>query len=738
MAGLIRTLFLSAFAACLVVPALGAEEPRIIVGLYANHADDYARDSRMFGAAELPLNYLGLMLEPYHVRDGIPDIAARDDVRGALIWLERDDLAAVEEITRFVEGAVNAGIPVIIMENLPETVVTGASGMPVVTGDGKRALALIGVQDLGGYQGFTFDTHIVEENPDLVGFERGFDGTLPPVGVYAPAGEAEAGLVLERTDGTRTTPVMITPRGAFVAPGYAIWTRQNSEQARWYVNPFYLFSRVYKTDGIPRADPTTLSGRRIYYSHVDGDGWLNVTHLEGYAAERAFSSEVILREAVIPYPDLPVTIAPVAGDLDPRFLGNEMAQNLAREFFALPQVEPGSHTYTHPFQWSYFAPGNYSPAHELQYRRHYMRTVLAPGNDVVVPDAAIVDLGNDYLAPRAYGDIPFNIMHEIPDSAAYISTFAPPDKPVRVIQWSGDTAPFAEAIAAADNAGLLNINGGDSLRDVEYPSYLTVAPFGRLEGGYQQVYASGANENLYTGGWLTNFSGFRNVLKTMENTNTPRRVSAANVYYHIYSGEREASLRAVREALDAVSGMEIAPVATSRYIEFARGFYSVRLEKLGEMSWRVDNRGELATLRFDDASALDIDLARSDGVLGARHDGSVLYVSLDDAVAAPVVSLKPERSAPGNSLVLDNARWEIWRLERGDGAVSFAARGFGPGEMVWLAAPGSVWEATSTYGGEMHSVTATADDDGWLSLILPRGAEGGVEIRIARLEGGSP
>src|SRR5690606_34948022 len=109
-------------------------------------------------------------------------------------------------------------------------------------------------------------------------------------------------------------------------------------------------------------------------------------------------------------------------------------------------------------------------------------------------------------------------------------------------------------------------------------------------------------------------------------------------------------------ALDAVSEMEIAPVATSRYIEIARGFYSVRLEKLGDMAWRVNDRGALATIRFDDASELDLDPARSEGVIGARHTGGSLHVALDGAAAAPVIALKRGPSSPGNSLILDNAR----------------------------------------------------------------------------------
>ncbi|MGY9105166.1 MAG: polysaccharide deacetylase family protein, partial [Alphaproteobacteria bacterium] len=304
--------------------------------------------------------------------------------------------------------------------------------------------------------------------------------------------------------------------------------------------------------------------------------------------------------------------------------------------------------------------------------------------------------------------------------------------------WSGDTAPFPEAIAAVKRAGLLNINGGDSRMDNEYPSYLTVAPFGFVDGGFRQIHTSGANENLYTDGWQTNFSGFRHVLKTLANTESPRRASAANIYYHIYSGEREASLRAVKDTLDAVSRMELTPIATTTYVEMAEGFYSARFEKLSEFSWRVHDRGALSTLRFDDAENLNVDYTRSEGVLGARHVDDVLYVSLDRAHAAPLVALRRGAAAGTNLAILESARWEIWGLAQADESLSFNARGFGPGQMSWRTAPNQAWHVEARYSDETKSIDARSDADGLLHFVLPRGAETAIEINMAHVADGAP
>src|SRR5207302_1296173 len=122
----------------------------------------------------------------------------------------------------------------------------------------------------------------------------------------------------------------------------------------------------------------------------------------------------------------------------------------------------------------------------------------------------------------------------------------PPGKRVRLFQWSGSTRVTEEAIAVLDRLGVPNINGGDTMRDREWPSYTHVAPLMRQVGRRWQTYTSASNENLYTHLWTGPFYGFRHVIETYENTERPRRVAPVNVYYHYYSGERVASLAALQ------------------------------------------------------------------------------------------------------------------------------------------------------------------------------------------------
>ena len=56
-----------------------------------------------------------------------------------------------------------------------------------------------------------------------------------------------------------------------------------------------------------------------------------------------------------------------------------------------------------------------------------------------------------------------DLTREIVGSSRYINErLAHQGKAVKILQWSGDTAPSAQALEIAYRAGLLNLNGGDT------------------------------------------------------------------------------------------------------------------------------------------------------------------------------------------------------------------------------------------------------------------------------------
>jgi hypothetical protein len=280
-----------------------------------------------------------------------------------------------------------------------------------------------------------------------------------------------------------------------------------------------------------------------------------------------------------------------------------------------------------------------------------------------------------------------------------------------------------------------NINGGDSRFDSDFPSYAFVAPIGRQVGQYRQIYSTNSNENTYTDLWRGRYYAFRFLRETLERTESPRRVRAANVYYHMYSGERLAALRALVMNLKWAREQELAPIETSLYAAIAEGFYTTMLMPAGERRWRVINRGALNTLRFDAAGDLVVDWARSNGVIGARHYQGSLYVALDAAVAEPFVALGVSANE-ASPLHLVHSSWLLSGYHGDPRSATAHARGYGRGEMRWQGQPGRRYRVLTTGASgvrENHDVRADAAGLFDVSLSLDGLVQAPIAITIEEL-----
>ncbi len=707
------------------------EVPRVVLGLHDSPRTAAADSNYLYGLAEMPLNHLGLKLEYHNLRLGVPALGNRTDVRGLLIWLNDGRGLPLKRLTDLVREAVRRGVQVVFIGNIPSG--HDDRGKAITLEDQNRLLELSGVRTSGGYSPYTYNLKVAAKVSSLVEFERKLPLPPPATETVAPlSAQAQTLLAFDRPgdEAARLHTVVLTPQGGYVAAGYTHYEDKSGRSQQWYLNPFAFFGKAFRTHGMPMADTTTIAGRRIFYSHIDGDGWGSVSTADRYAGRGVYAAEVILREVAKSYPALPVTVAPIAADIDPAWAGTLKSQQIARSLFALPNVEPATHTYTHPFEWAFFGPG-YRAENELAYVKKYSRVRIAPG--ILAPSKReTVKLKAEYDAPRAYGDIPFTLKREIEASAAYINSFCPPGKRVRLLQWSGDTSPSEQTVEAVMKSGLLNLNGRDTRFDGVAPSYSAVSPVGKRAGRHMQVSASHANENVYTDLWKSRFFGFRFLKTSLANTERPIRVKPINVYYHMYSGEKQASLTALKEVLDYVSAQEIAPITASHFSAIGQGFYSVKLVETAPQTWRVENRGALNTLRFDAAGKLDVDYDKSAGVLGSRLSGDVLYVALDSAVKTPILALSEALNTGSQAPRLVDSRWVISGLNTERNAASFNALGFGAGVMTWRVSPSAAreqWEARLDSG---HWVTAVVDAKGLVQFRLPAGAESGVRVTIKR------
>jgi len=671
--------------------------PRTIIALYDDQNGGGVRGSLIHRIVEMPLNHLGLNVEYHEIHEPLPDIQHRADVRGVISWLMfdtriKDPLAYLQ----WAESAVDSGKKYVVLGSV------GVLEDGVVHPSRKQMnvfLGKLGINIMEGWVERPFDVKYSYLTPKMFLGPKTFNWTRPPYPIVkALDNQVKVHLSARKQNMPEYDSDLIVtgPNGGYIPANYIFRVNYpgGEEISQWQINPFEFFKDAFGTDDLPKPDETTIAGRRIYYSQIDGDGWNNVTQLDEYKDKNTLSAEVVMEKAVKPYPDLPVTLTIIAADIDPEWVGTKQSRAVAKEFFALPQVEAGTHTYSHPFYWQFFQEKN-NIANEIPYLKYYGTPTWHPQGEAKAEKEAPHALPFGYRVPRAYATHPFDIHQEIAGSLKEIGELLPKGKKIEVLTWPGNCSPWEEVVRMTRELKIQNINGGDSRFDPQYPAFASLAPIGVQVGKERQIYASTSNENTYTNLWSENFHAHKYLEATLKNSESPVRLKPLNIYYHIYSGERQASLGALLGNLlyaEAHAG-DIAPVTTSHYTRIAEGFYSTSITSLGSDRWRIDNRGDLQTIRFDSSALKSVDFHSSKGIVGQRHFQGSLYVYLDAAVAAPVIALKDndgyyqpsEESEP----YLIQSRWLISSLNRGENGLDFTASGFGPGEMLWqVASPG--------------------------------------------------
>ena len=724
----------------------GGPVRREILALYDSQREGVPQTTRIHQFAEMPLNWLGFQLVYIDVNAALPPPDALAKYRGIVSWFI-EPINGADRYLNWLDEATRLGLKLAVFSDL-------APGTPAASeAVSTRIHARLGLVQTNDHISVTHHAKLTVHTPEMIGFERPIDKALPDYRVLNLIDNnttAHATALVAGSPEVKPAVLIATgPGGGYVSDEYSIVFDANTDRVRWTLNPFLFLKLAFAKERMPVPDVTTLSGRRMYFSHIDGDGWNNVSQIDGFRQAQTLSADVIRKEAIEAFPDLPVTVGTIAGDMIPELGGNALGRDVAKKLFALPHVEIGSHTYTHPFDWSFFK--NYSRATEEALIDKVRAPELPAFQRVrrmlytIAGQAVPVDLAGRYVAgssdlPRTYLKDSFDLDVEVAGALAYNETLAPPGKKTKLYQWSGNCLPFEAAIKATRLAGVRNINGGDSRLDTEFPSVFYVPPISKPVGAQRQIYSGNSNENTYTNDWTGPYYGFSMLSETVRNTETPRRLKPFNLYYHMYSGERESSLAAIRANLNLARQSSVTPVPASQYAAIADDFFQVAISQLDTLSWSVQNRGELQTVRFDDADNLTVDNGQSRGVLGfTRHVSGAMYVSLDPAVELATVTLKPflPNSAdvvppigPGAQLV--SARWWFRGYEPDGCGFNITAQGFGAGDMLWQTAPGRKFDLIAERDGkELLNTPVAADAAGLLQTTLKVDAIMPVRLRFA-------
>jgi hypothetical protein len=737
---LLCTLLLAPAASAQPLAGEPQAEPvrREILAFYDSRDDPRPDQTRIHRFTEMPLNYLGFVVTYWDINAGLPGSDRTENLRGIITGLRRPPPTT---FYLWAQQQIAHGTRMVVL---------GDSGLPsgnTTLADANKLFAEIGFGLSGAAVDITYGTRILHRD-ELIGYERPLDPVLPAFPIVGTFGsDVSSHLVLEHREGNlvlASSVVLTSARGGYVANGYFVYEEPGTGRTKWIVDPFAFFQKAFGAEMMPIPDVTTLSGRRTWFSHIDGDGWNNITYIESYRDKPTIAAGVILRELIAPYPDLPVAVGVIGADIDERYGTPEAARQAARELFALPQVEVATHSYTHPYQWSFFE--NYDRQLEeriigpdesewrqvLGDRMRKLARKIFPGliRKGSEPETKFIDED----PPRAYSDYPFDLDQEVRGAITAAEDLAPEGKHGTLYLWSGGAEPFEGAIARTRRLGLRNLNGGDSRFDPDYPSISYLSPIGRSVGAERQIYAGNANDYIYITDGGGREHGFLNLDATVKATENPRRLKPINIYYHMFAGERPAQLEGVRHHLDAARQASVTPIGASHYSAIADGFFSTHMTSLGDQSWLIQNRGALQTVRFDDVAGLAVDFSRSVGVIGQRRKGTSLYVALDEAFDEVIVALGRDtgESVDASAPHLVDGRWTFRDMRRHDCGFTVMAKGYGTGQMTWGGLKPGIYHVYVRDNNEtVWDETAEVSDDGRLALTADADAMNPLEIEVA-------
>ncbi len=336
---------------------------REILGLFDSSTEGRSEELRLHQLLEMPLNHLGYKLKLHDVALGLPDLSQAKRYHAVATWFS-GRLKNAEAYLTWAEKVAHTGTRFIILDSI------GALGEKEDIALINAFLKHLGLAYAAYYVGDATETRIKFSDASMIGFEHKLDPLKLPghqvIISKSPAMNAHLTVTdpAHRWAGANASTLVATgPKGGIAATGFAIHYETGTDQVRWIINPFAFLQAALGGKIWPIPDTTTVSGRRLYFSHIDGDGWNNITEVFPYSSERASSAEVVLDALIAPYPELPVSVGLIAGDIDPTLGGKSTTAGVAEAIFAMPHVEVASHTYTHPYNWEFFE--NYNRDREI-------------------------------------------------------------------------------------------------------------------------------------------------------------------------------------------------------------------------------------------------------------------------------------------------------------------------------------------------------------------------------------
>lgn len=617
--------------------------PRKVLLLYDSQENDLPH-SLVHRLIAMPLEYIGYVPEYLDIRSQLPTYTLQGRYAGIISWFNSANIGAEHPFARWMQTQIQDKVKIAFFNVFPFIENTAL----------KQALNL------------EASTTLLKEPISLKTSAAASSFETPPLprrlGLVAvkPRGEYTSWLRVNGGEQSFSEPVFTAPWGGMALYPYitvAAETLEENKQeqiVRWIINPFDYIKTALALPDIPVPDNSTENGRRLLTAHIDGDGFYNKSELDN----KRFSPELIT-ELFIKPSQLPHTVSIIEAEISPKGFKPELSNALeiiARQIFNLPNVEIASHTYSHPFLWFKAAASQQA---ESKTALNNLRVDGEKSYTLPIP-------GYHYSAER-----------EIVGSVKYINEHLTPDhKKTKVFLWSGDALPDEEALALTEHLHIANLNGGTSVTHNGILSLANLSASGIVRGDYFQPYAPIQNENSYTNDWLGPFYGYQSVIDTFKLTENPRRLKPISIYYHFYSGDKLASVEALKRVYSWAQAQTTLPLWISEYTPRLYAFRTAVFEKIPQ-GWIIHHADNLKTLRLP-PNATPPHIKQSQGVVGYKASAQGLYVSLSGQNHVKMLT-SPE---PDAFPYIDNSNAQITLWEFSQQQLRFRLTGHQP---VYLA-----------------------------------------------------
>jgi len=668
----------------------GAKEiPRRVFALYGNNDPNiefkvqYAIDSGVARFLQMPLEYYGYDVDFHNIWTEGPPGPLQDNQ--SIVILDRELVLPPDK-----EGLVADWL---IRQKESGRKILFFGKLPFINDEARSRI--VKAFDFQGTGASVEGVHVVKflHQAPQTGFEAPNQLTPSDFQDLRAPTYSKIWLTLEATTLKKETfqfdPIFVTRWGGALLDPHITFMRPDEDEM-WKVDPFAFLDAFLGPRSFPAPDTTTRDGVRIFYAHIDGDGFRHKSFIE--LGRR--SGDLLFERVVDRYP-FPVTVSVIEAEITAAIEGQDKADTAllvpqARKIFAREKVEAGSHSYSHPYYWLY-------PDRTLK----------------------IYDRRNLKLDEKLHYGQNVDYYREVVGSIRYIEkNLLPSHKRVEIMLWSGNCRPGAKALEWCRKIGVENMNGGDTSINRRNPSYARVFPDSAPWGRERHIFCSHQNENVYRFRWKGGadpnsvfYSGFVLGLDSFKKTETPRRLKPVNIYYHWYSGDNLPSMNALKQLYEWCTTQELHAITAAPYARLARDAVTTRIYHLGPRQFLIRNDGFCRTFRMPWSGEVP-DLTRSVGVTGWRRVRDQMYIHTSGR-RDTFLTLSPN---PGRHLYLESSTAEIRFNELGPAQAVFQLKDFRPCQVVLGGArPGQ--RVTISFGG--RSYPFQADAEGKLKMEFP-------------------